>query len=84
MEVVIEGLAMSAMLIDQMIQEMMRNCLSPLLKELLNTVILRPNEAAAGMDEKLRKQQIMELEVLAKWMELVNEQIRVPPRSGWN
>ncbi|KAH7655248.1 GLABROUS1 enhancer-binding protein family protein [Dioscorea alata] len=98
-EVAVEGLATPAMSNNQMIEETMRSCLSPLLKELLNTAISGPRiaggsgslaawlnplpfslvsgGAAPGMDEKLRKQQIMELEVLAKRMDLVKEQIEL-------
>ncbi|KAJ0976486.1 hypothetical protein J5N97_018451 [Dioscorea zingiberensis] len=100
-EVAVEGLATPVMANNQVIEETVRSCLSPLFKELLNTAIsgqriaggngslaawlsplplsLTSGGAAPGMmdEKKLRKQQIMELEVYAKRMELMKEEIEL-------
>ncbi|GMH13193.1 hypothetical protein Nepgr_015034 [Nepenthes gracilis] len=87
-----------------LIEETVRSCLSPLLKELINNAVSGPVFGAAAVgkgigrfalnaiplnftcvnssvrgevvDEKWRKQQILELEVFSKRLELVQDQIK--------
>ncbi|KAK9919613.1 hypothetical protein M0R45_028199 [Rubus argutus] len=51
--------------VQGLIEETVKSCLSPLFKELLTA------------DEQWRKQQILELEVYSKRLELVQNQIKV-------
>lgn len=83
------------------VEETMRNCLSPMVKELMGTMMGGGSRGVGGLgmnsvmpfgglgmgfggfgsgevvDEKWRKQQIMELEVYSKRLELVQDQIKV-------
>ncbi|XP_065852907.1 probable transcription factor At3g04930 [Euphorbia lathyris] len=78
-----------------LIEETIRSCLSPLLKELLNNAMASGSCNSRGIgglamnamplnfgggemmvDEKWRKQQILELEVYSRRLELVQDQIR--------
>lgn len=79
-----------------LIEETVRSCLSPIFKELLNTVMSLNGPMMGGSrgfgfalspmplglngdlvaDEKWRKQQILELEVYSKRLELVQDQIK--------
>lgn len=78
------------------IEETVRSCISPIFKELLNSVMSLNGPMMGGsrgfgfalspmplglhgdlvMDEKWRKQQILELEVYSKRLELVQDQIK--------
>ena len=74
-----------------LIEETVRSCISPLFKELLYSAVGGPighsqqipvsNPAiipkSAAMEEKWRKQQILELEVYSKRIELVQDQIKM-------
>ncbi|KAH7543205.1 hypothetical protein FEM48_Zijuj02G0159600 [Ziziphus jujuba var. spinosa] len=84
--------------VQGMIEESLKSCLSPLLKELLSNAIGGPcgsrgfglalnpmpltfggpsmNFGSEVVDEKWRKQQILELEVYSKRLELVQDQIK--------
>ncbi|WCJ20765.1 DNA-binding storekeeper protein-related transcriptional regulator [Euphorbia peplus] len=83
--------------VSGLIEETIRSCLSPLLKELLNNAVSAgPSSSNARgigglamnavplsfgggetmVDDKWRKQQILELEVYSKRLELVQDQIR--------
>ncbi|KAL3516242.1 hypothetical protein ACH5RR_023144 [Cinchona calisaya] len=85
--------------VTNLIEETVRSCLSPIFKELLNTVMNLNGTMMGGprgfgfgfasipmplglngdslADEKWRKQQILELEVYSKRLELVQDQIKV-------
>lgn len=97
--------------VQGMIEETVKSCLSPLFKELLSNAMGRPfGSSGFGLalnpmplsfggpsmsfgsgevaDEKWRKQQILELEVYSKRLELVQDQIKVAleelrSKGGW-
>ncbi|KAL3381735.1 hypothetical protein AABB24_001710 [Solanum stoloniferum] len=75
--------------VPNLIEETVRNCVSPIFKELVNNVA-NLNGSARGFgfgfggamsmemmgDEKWRKQQMLELEVYSKRLELVQDQVK--------
>ncbi|CAN4104356.1 unnamed protein product [Withania somnifera] len=76
--------------IPSLIEETVRSCLSPIFKELLNNVANLNGSTSFGfgmtplgfgnsgmkVDEKWRKQQMLELEVYSRRLELVQDQIK--------
>ncbi|CDY50767.1 BnaAnng10740D [Brassica napus] len=71
--------------IGVLIEETVKNCVSPVIKEMMNGTTSMMMAAMGGggnggnkavSDERWRKQQILELEVYSRRLELVQEQIR--------